>query len=472
MLSQELCGLDHVLGMRDPGDPSRPRIEVINLSIGQWLAGADDRDCGRPSGDLVHGAICALVADGTTVVAAAGNESVSTVTRQPAGYDEVITVSALADFDGRPGGQGRQARHLSLVQPGHRRYLRELQQLRAGRGPHRSRQVHPVDGARRLVRVVHGHLHGDAPCHGRGRPARRRASRRDARARSRPPCVGAATLDWNTRTDPDARPDPLLDVSRLRGLPDFPLRPPDADRRARAGRGDTHRCDHRASGWPPGPGGGARAGPAGRALRAEVAPSPTTGDAVTVWLRAGGGAPDGPLAITIRATDGDLVRSATVTVRVRARRPHDRVQRTRRRRGRPAHHRRRPRRRSRSWSRRPASGRRSAASCARRGDAGRPGQLRGRGLVARRGGGDARASWTRRVARDRLGVHALTSPIDGCTRWLVRLIDADGGSARFASPAVLRDTSRTLRRPVVRVGRRLARAAGARRSGSAAGRAG
>ena len=30
---------------------------------------------------------------------------------------------------------------------------------------------------------------------------------------------------------------------------------------------------------------------------------------------------------------------------------------------------------------------------------------------------------------------------DGCVRWLVRLVDADGGSARFASAAVLRDTT-------------------------------
>ena len=38
---------------------------------------------------------------------------------------------------------------------------------------------------------------------------------------------------------------------------------------------------------------------------------------------------------------------------------------------------------------------------------------------------------------------------DGCTRWLVRLIDEDGGAARFASPAVLRDTVRPSP-PVVR----------------------
>jgi subtilisin len=37
-------------------------------------------------------------------VVAAGNSSVDAATAVPAAYDEVITVSALADFDGRPGG--------------------------------------------------------------------------------------------------------------------------------------------------------------------------------------------------------------------------------------------------------------------------------------------------------------------------------------------------------------------------------
>ena len=55
----------------------------------------------------MHGAVCALVADGTTIVAAAGNQSVSTIGRQPAAYDELLTVSALADFDGQARGHGR-----------------------------------------------------------------------------------------------------------------------------------------------------------------------------------------------------------------------------------------------------------------------------------------------------------------------------------------------------------------------------
>ena len=41
-----------------------------------------------------------------TVVAAAGNDAGSAAARVPAAYNEVITVSALADTDGKAGGLG------------------------------------------------------------------------------------------------------------------------------------------------------------------------------------------------------------------------------------------------------------------------------------------------------------------------------------------------------------------------------
>src|SRR5204863_948265 len=53
-----------------------------------------------------HKAICRVVASGVTVVAAAANDSGSASLRVPAAYNEVITVSALADTDGKPGGLG------------------------------------------------------------------------------------------------------------------------------------------------------------------------------------------------------------------------------------------------------------------------------------------------------------------------------------------------------------------------------
>src|SRR5207342_796134 len=54
----------------------------------------------------LHQAICRVVAGGITVVAAAANDSHNAYQNIPASYDEVITVSALADTDGKPGGLG------------------------------------------------------------------------------------------------------------------------------------------------------------------------------------------------------------------------------------------------------------------------------------------------------------------------------------------------------------------------------
>jgi subtilisin family serine protease len=71
--------------------------------------GKDDHNCGQTNHDPIHRAICRLVASGVTVVAAAGNNSFNASRLVPASYNEVITVSALADSDGRPGGNGGRA---------------------------------------------------------------------------------------------------------------------------------------------------------------------------------------------------------------------------------------------------------------------------------------------------------------------------------------------------------------------------
>src|SRR5207245_4951959 len=89
---------------RDATDPTRPLFEAANMSVAKW--GSDDGKCGTRNNDVLHMAICRLVASGVTVVAAAGNDSSSAAARVPAAYDEVITVSALADTAGKPGGLG------------------------------------------------------------------------------------------------------------------------------------------------------------------------------------------------------------------------------------------------------------------------------------------------------------------------------------------------------------------------------
>ncbi|MEA2518138.1 MAG: hypothetical protein QOF49_218, partial [Chloroflexota bacterium] len=104
LLSWYVCGLDWIASQHDPLDPSRPRFESVNMSVAKY--GRDDQNCGNTNKDILHQAICRLVASGVTVVAAAGNDGASSSVRVPAAYNEVITVSALADSDGKAGGLG------------------------------------------------------------------------------------------------------------------------------------------------------------------------------------------------------------------------------------------------------------------------------------------------------------------------------------------------------------------------------
>jgi hypothetical protein len=91
------CGLNWVATHASALD-----IRVVNLSLGTY--GTDTGNCGRTSGDVLHQAVCAVVEAGVVVVTAAGNKSRDFAGQVPAAYDEVLTVTNLVDFDGRPGG--------------------------------------------------------------------------------------------------------------------------------------------------------------------------------------------------------------------------------------------------------------------------------------------------------------------------------------------------------------------------------
>jgi len=93
--SNVICGVDWVT--RNVG-----RIEVANMSLGG--SGSEPSGAGCATGDALHDAICRSVAAGVTYAVAAGNAAVNARGAVPAAYDEVITVSALADFNGRSGG--------------------------------------------------------------------------------------------------------------------------------------------------------------------------------------------------------------------------------------------------------------------------------------------------------------------------------------------------------------------------------
>jgi subtilisin family serine protease len=76
------------------------------MSLGGYVGpGADDNNCGNTNDDPLHLAICNSVNDAkVTYAVAAGNDFEDVKDHIPAAYDEVITVSALADYNGLPGG--------------------------------------------------------------------------------------------------------------------------------------------------------------------------------------------------------------------------------------------------------------------------------------------------------------------------------------------------------------------------------
>ncbi len=94
-ISTIVCGIDFVTA-------NAASIEVANMSLGG--PGSDDGNCGNTNNDAEHKAICRSVAAGVTYAVAAGNEHTDAKSSTPASYDEVITVSALADFNGLAGG--------------------------------------------------------------------------------------------------------------------------------------------------------------------------------------------------------------------------------------------------------------------------------------------------------------------------------------------------------------------------------
>ncbi|MDP9366165.1 MAG: S8 family serine peptidase [Chloroflexota bacterium] len=90
-----ICALDWVIA-------NKGTIDVVNMSLG--FSYYDDGPC---SAHPLHLAICRVVNDaGIPVVVSAGNSANDAARYLPATYDEVITVSAFADYDGRPGGAG------------------------------------------------------------------------------------------------------------------------------------------------------------------------------------------------------------------------------------------------------------------------------------------------------------------------------------------------------------------------------
>jgi subtilisin family serine protease len=101
-ISNVICGLNWVAE-----NAKALNIKVVNMSLGG--EGTDDGHCGTTDDDAFHAAVCKVTDAGVTVVAAAGNDANDLAQSTPAAYDEVLAVTAMADFDGKPGGLAQSA---------------------------------------------------------------------------------------------------------------------------------------------------------------------------------------------------------------------------------------------------------------------------------------------------------------------------------------------------------------------------
>lgn len=102
VISEEMliCAIDWVTATRQDDDPDND-IQVANISIGG--PGTETAGCGRGT-DPMHYAICRSIEAGVVYAVAAGNSGQDIATTVPATYDEVLTATAMADFDGKPAG--------------------------------------------------------------------------------------------------------------------------------------------------------------------------------------------------------------------------------------------------------------------------------------------------------------------------------------------------------------------------------
>ena len=154
-----------------------------------------------------------------TVVAAAANDGASASHRVPAAYNEVITVSALADMDGKPGGLGGKrcyswggydkddtfadfsnyGHDVDLIAPG-----KCIWSTKPG----------PTYGYSSGTSMAAPAVTGAVALYKASRPLATPAQVKEA-------LQYLGTLSWKTSTDPDSTHEKLLDVSRLGPLGTF-----------------------------------------------------------------------------------------------------------------------------------------------------------------------------------------------------------------------------------------------------------
>lgn len=191
--SSIICGVDWVTA-------NASVIEVANMSLG----GSGSEEGCNDNG--MQEAICNSVAAGVTYVVAAGNESDNAANHVPAAYDQVITVSALADFNGEPGG-GAPATCRSDVDDTFANFSNfgsDVDLIAPGvciESTWKGGGYNTISG----TSMASPHVAGAAALYKAGNPGASPAQVKNA-------LQNAGNLNWNDVDDPDNTKEPLLDV--------------------------------------------------------------------------------------------------------------------------------------------------------------------------------------------------------------------------------------------------------------------
>ncbi len=192
--SSVICGIDWVTGQAST-------IEVANMSLG-----GSGSDTGCNDGGM-HQAICNSVAAGVTYAVAAGNSADDAANHVPAAYDEVITVSALADFDGKPGGLGAPTCRSDVDDTfaNFSNYGSDVDLIAPGvciNSTWKGGGYNTISG----TSMASPHVAGAAALYKSANPGASPAQVQSA-------LQAAGTTDWNDGDDPDPTKEPLLSVN-------------------------------------------------------------------------------------------------------------------------------------------------------------------------------------------------------------------------------------------------------------------